>query len=486
MKQLIYRILTIIFLLSVLLSAQAQQERNYIFMVEATSSMLQPDHLGKNTRKWLYNEVKALQEGTVTLIPYQSEPQEPITFDVNGATDNQIDGFLGKAGKTIWKLMQNDKKANLYAALKDAVKHIDNKKDNFIYILSNSTDLENEEAVCRFIRNWCTMKPDNVYIFYIMLTRNAYSQPLVDAINRCPDIFLIDARGKKLKSICALMPREIVENLQDIIEGGRDNYQTRRLNIHSSIDGPYFLKFHSKDSLFSLGTSVRVNEYGSIHVSPRSPNEIESLLSGKNEYSFDVRVSIDTEKVWLITDSLRIRVINKPERILYLPPTLNPSLDVRHYPRFLFWKANRPDTLHLSLNDWMNKEARLRNASALFMLTFNDIPDGEYRLLLNGHFLADKTFQLDSSNTQTCLEVVFSDNVPAGSYQMVLQCLSSDRLDRINAISPYNYYQSQLVAYRFGHNPLAYLIILFCLLLFAAISVIIIKKNTKNQNDGEE
>ena len=134
----------------------------------------------------------------------------------------------------------------------------------------------------------------------------------------------------------------------------------------------------------------------------------------------------------------------------------------------------------------MNKEARLRNASALFMLTFNDIPDGEYRLLLDGHLLADKTFQLDSNNTQTCLDVVFSDNVPAGSYQMVLQCLSSDQLDRINATLPYNYYQSQLVAYQFGHNPLAYLIILFCLLLFAAISVIIIKKNTKNQNDGEE
>lgn len=178
MKQLIYRILTVIFLLSLLLSAQAQRERNYIYMVEATPSMLHPDNLGKNTRRWLYNEVKALQEGTVTLIPYQSEPQKPITFDVNGATDNQIDGYLGKAGKTIWKLMQNDGKANLYAALKDAVKHIDNKKDNFIYILSNSTDLENEEAVCRFIRNWCTMKPDNVYIFYIMLTRNAYSQPL--------------------------------------------------------------------------------------------------------------------------------------------------------------------------------------------------------------------------------------------------------------------------------------------------------------------
>lgn len=275
MKQLIYRILTVIFLLSLLLSAQAQRERNYIYMVEATPSMLHPDNLGKNTRRWLYNEVKALQEGTVTLIPYQSEPQKPITFDVNGATDNQIDGYLGKAGKTIWKLMQNDGKANLYAALKDAVKHIDNKKDNFIYILSNSTDLENEEAICRFIRNWCTMKPDNVYIFYIMLTRNAYSQPLVDAINRCPDIFLIDARGKKLKSICALMPRVIVENLQDIIEGGRDNYQTRRQNIHSSIDGPYFLKFHAKDSLFSLGTSVRVNEYGSIHVSPAHPTKLK-------------------------------------------------------------------------------------------------------------------------------------------------------------------------------------------------------------------
>jgi hypothetical protein len=478
MKHLIYRILTVLFLLFPVILAQAQRERNYIYMVESTPSMGKPENLGKSTRKWIYREIKALNEGSVTLIPYQDEPLTPISFDVKEASDNQIDGYLGKADKTIWKLMKKNGKANLYAALKDAVKHIDNKKDNFIYILSNSTNEQDEESICRFIRNWCTMKPDNVYVFYIMLTRNAYSQPVVDAINHCPDIFIIDAKGRSMKSICALMPREMVVNLQDIIEN--TPYQNQPPKIHSSVDGPYFLKIHSEDTLFYLNTSVRMNEYGSIRVTPQSPNTIEELLIGKNEYNFDVRVSVDTEKMWLVTDSLHIRVINKPERILYLPPQVFTHLKVRHYPRFLFWKANRPDTIHLFLNDQMNKEARLRNASALFMLLIKDIPDGDYRLLLDGHHLADKTFRLDSITNQTCLDIVFSDNVPAGSYQMVLQCLSSDNLDRINATPPDSYYQSQLVAFQIGHNPLAFLIILFCLLLFAMFSLLSITKNRKN------
>lgn len=479
MKHLIYRILTVIFLLFSVLLTQAQRERNYIYMVESTPSMGKPESLGKNTRKWLYNEVKALNEGSVTLIPFQDEPLAPITFDVKEATDNQIDGYLGKADKTIWRLMKKNGKANIYAALKDAVKHIDNKKDNFIYILSNSKSGLDEKAVCRFIRNWCAMKPDNVYVFYIMLSRNAYSQSVVNAINRCPDFFLIDAKGQKLKSICALMPREIVVNLQDLVEDAQ-YHNISQQHIHSSIDVPYFLRILSNDTLFYFGTSVRVSEYGNIHVRPRSPKDIEELLSGKDEYSFGVRIRVDNAKWWLATDSLRIRVINKPERILYLPPQMPTSFDVRHYPKFLFWKANRPDTIHLSLNDQMNKEARLRNASALFMLSINNIPDGDYRLLLNGRHLADKTFQLDSISSQTCLDIVFSDNVPAGSYQMVLQCLSSDKLDRINATPPTSYYHSQLVAYQFGHNPLAYLLILFCLLLFAVFSVLLIKKNRKN------
>ena len=113
----------------------------------------------------------------------------------------------------------------------------------------------------------------------------------------------------------------------------------------------------------------------------------------------------------------------------------------------------------------MNKEARRSNATALFQLAFNDIQDIDYQLLFNGNERADKTFTLDSNTVTSRLDIVFSENVRAGSHQLVMRCLSSDRLDRINALEPGKLHQSQLVEYKYRQNPLAYLLVIFCLLL---------------------
>ena len=157
--------------------------------------------------------------------------------------------------------------------------------------------------------------------------------------------------------------------------------------------------------------------------------------------------------------------MNKPERILYLPLSWNSEIQAQHYPKFLFWKANRPDTLHLYLENFMNKEARLHNASALFQLSFDDLQENDFQLFINGIEQADKTFTLDSNALKSHLDIVFSEDVPTGSHQLVMRCLSSVGLDRINAMEPEKLYQSQLVEYNYRQNPLAYLLVIFCLLL---------------------
>ena len=113
----------------------------------------------------------------------------------------------------------------------------------------------------------------------------------------------------------------------------------------------------------------------------------------------------------------------------------------------------------------MNKEARLNNATALFQLSFDNIQDVDFQLFFNGKERVDKTFTLDSNAVTSRLDIVFSENVRAGTHQLVMRCLSSDRLDRINAMEPEKLYQSQLVEYNYRQNPLAYLLVIFCLLL---------------------
>ena len=472
MKQLIVKILVLLCCVFSAVVLHAQRERNIIYMVDANVITNKSDNLWKNTLKWLENDIRNLHEGRVTIIPFQEEPCPSITFDVIEFTDNQADIVATKIDNEVKRLKQSKAKANLYNALKDAVKHIDNKKDNFIYLLCNSAgDEQDREAVSRFIRNWCNMKPDNVYVFYVMLTRDAYNETLAEAVNGCPDIHLIKAKGQKLKPVCAFMPREIVVNLQDMQDESRNSWpfgMMSKQRIHFSIDGPLSFSLSTKDTLFQVQNKIRVaNAYGSINVMPRSSTTIEESLSGINEYHFDIHLKADSHKVWLMTDSIHVRVVNKPERILYLPPIWNTDLQAQHYPKFLFWKANRPDTLHIRLEDFMNKEARLNNATALFQISFDDIQNDDFQLFFNGNERVDKTFTLDSNTVTSLLDIVFSENVRAGSHQLVMRCLSSDRIDRINALAPEKLHLSQLIDYQYCQNPLAYLLIIFCLLLIA-------------------
>ena len=488
MKHLIIKILALICCLFPAVILQAQRERNLIYMVDASSSMAKSENLWKNTRKWLENDIQTLHEGRVTIIPFQEETCSPIIFNTTELTDNQADIVTTKIDNEVKRLMRDKTKANLYNALKDAVKHIDNKKDNFIYLISNSAgDKQDREAVNRFIRNWCKMKPANVYVFYIMLTRDAYNKSLVEALKLCPDFFLINAKGQKMKPICALMPRELVVNLQDMQDESRNIWPFGMMSeqqIRFGHDGSFTVSAKTKDPLFEIQNNIQVsNAYGSIHIMPKSPKTIEDSLSGINEYHFDIQMKADTHKVWLVTDSLHVRVVNKPEKILYLPPTWDFELQAKHYPKFLFWKANRPDTLHLYLKDFMNKEARLNNASALFLLSFDDIQNTDFQLFLNGKECIDKTFTLDSNTLRSRLDIVFSENVRIGSHQLEMRCLSSERLDRINALEPEKLYQSQLIDHQHKHNPLAYLLIIFCLLLIAIPPFFFIFSR-KSQNDN--
>ena len=469
MKHLIIKILALTCCLFPAVLLQAQRERNIIYMIDVSSSLGKSENLWNNTRIWLEKDIQTLQEGQVTIIPFQEETCTPITFNAAEHTDNQADIVSTKIDNEVKRLMREKTKANLYNALKDAVKHIDNKKDNFIYLISNSSsDEKDREAVNRFIRNWCKIKPANVYVFYIMLTRNAYDKTLVETLKLCPDFFLIDAKGHKMKPICAFMPRELVVNLQDMQDERLELWPFGVMSeqqIHCCYDGSFTLSAKTKDPHFLIQNRIQVaNSYGNINIMPKSPKTIEDTLSGQNEYFFDIQLKSEDHEVWIVTKNLHVRVVNKPERILYLPLAWNSELQAQHYPKFLFWKANRPDTLHIYLEDFMNKEARLNNATALFLLSFADIQDADFQLFFNGNERIDKTFTLDSSTLKSRLDIVFSENVRTGSHQLEMRCLSSERLDRINALEPEKLYQSQLIDHQHKHNPLAYLLIISCLL----------------------
>ena len=96
MRRLIYGIFITSLVLLSAINVFAQHERNHIYMVDATSALNKTENLWKNTRKWLEQDIRSLQEGRVTVIPFQEETLGATSFNTNEITENQTDGIITK------------------------------------------------------------------------------------------------------------------------------------------------------------------------------------------------------------------------------------------------------------------------------------------------------------------------------------------------------------------------------------------------------
>lgn len=431
------------------LAGYAQRERNYIYLFDCTQSMdgyNGSPRIWEQTKQWLWDDIEQLRDGQVTLIPFQGESYEPIAFDRSAYKRAKLE-------KPLDEYIQKVTNTNICAAWDAGVKLLDEHKDNYLYVLTDGLDnVQGTAALCQRIRSWCNQNK-NSYVFYVMLTQYAKDPGLMDAINSCSTVFLIDGDGKHLPPFGAFTSNEITVNTRD--------FSPQTLSFSAA--GTYQAQVENADELFQVGISDISQGHATFTVTPRDAGQLHEALEGQDVYSFDVKVK--GQELQILNDVIHVHVINKPERVLQMKGEEVNLGHASHYRQFLFKAASAPDTLEADLGAVFNGEALANHSSARMQLTSESLGNGDYTLLLNGTEMTDKTFTLDETTGEARLGLVLHPDAPTGKHYFSLMPQKTHELDRINNLEPQDFTLSLRARYSRSMNPLLFACILLAIAL---------------------
>lgn len=417
----------------------AQRERNYVYLFDCTQSMNGYNNLPdiwEQTKQWLWDDISQLKDGQVCIIPFQGSVYSPIAFDRIEFDQKSIERRLDD-------YIKNVTNTNICAAWDAGIVSLDSHKDNYLYVLTDGLDnVSGTEALCKRIREWCGQHK-NSYVFYVMLTKFAKEKTLVDAINSCNTVFLIDGDGKHLPPFGAFAGNEITVNTQD--------YRPQSMGFSAA--GTYQTSVQCSDNFFDVSADNISNGKTTFTVRPKKEkSSLNEALAGRDVYSFDVRVH--GEGLMILNDIIHVNVINKPERIVTMVGEEINAGRASYYGKFLFKDASEPDTLTFSLQATLNDEARKFHSSVTIKAISESLQSDNYTILFNGKEIADKSFVIDESTERAMVSIIFHPEAPFGKHYITLKPVSLHELDRINEFLAQQFELPVRASYGRSFNPL--------------------------------
>lgn len=456
--------LVLLFLMAALLApaAVAQRERNYIYVFDCTSSMLgvlpggltpllfEQDNLYTRTKNWLREDIEKIPAGstaTVTIIPFHQSTGKTITFVRRDFNWKEISEVLDAC-------VRQSHSTGICQAWDKGLEYIDPEKDNYFFLLTDGAEnvVPNGcEAVKKRIRDWCRRSAANAYAFYVALSPEAYDgcQGLKEAASECDRVSFIDSHIGPFGSFAA---NEI-------------NISSRALKdkwVSFSAEGTYTVGVTCRDPYFDV-----VVKDGAIvdgHVTFRFNKKQEMA---DTSYVFSFAVESDVRKLQITNPVFTVHVDNRGARSLDIVADEVDGGRATSYPRFLFWKAKRPDTVTVDLGTSWNDEAR-REHSLMYMAVECDKLEGkDYAVVWNGTTVSDGRFTIAPDDEAARLAIVLSPDVETGKYIFRLKG-SGANLETVNDERTALYNNTVRVKNQVLWNPLLTMLVALLAVLVAA------------------
>lgn len=452
---------SIVFLLSLItyVSVMAQRERNYIYLLDCTKSMIGfngSPNIWVPTKNYLRSELDKHIPGTsLHVIPFQGVPLPSFNFnaeDFNNKKWNNIE-------ETIDKYVEQVTGTNICDAWDAMDGYIDHHKDNYIILLTDGKDTKRGmEAVAKKLSDWCGKYP-NTYAFYVQLTEAAIDPSVAKVIDICDNEFVIDAS----KGIPVF--------------GGFDNgliiyANTLNLNkVHKigfSSVGKYAAKAVCEDPYFDVKVVGDKIENGVVPVqivARKSIREINTAIPETYHFTFNV----ESGDVDIINPTVKVQMTNKPERTLELLSDETDMGKAKWYDSFLFWEASDPDTLSVDLKAVFNDEAK-KDGAVIQLQVSDEKGAKDFRLLYNGKEVEDGKFMLISQDkASSILSIIFNPDAKEGKRYFNVMISAKHELDKINDQPVEDYAITLRAKYSVVWNPLKTILMWMVILVLAAL-----------------
>lgn len=448
----------------------AQRQKNNIYLFDCTGSM---------RTNGLWNPAKDALDATIatqtnidgsqfSVIPFGDSPYGIISFD--------SDGYLSQKKNiddTFEKYIASSKYTRISDVLQEGFTKVDPRRDNRIYLLTDGLPNQGDtpEKVAQTITAWCS-KHKNTRFFYVALKNDVINPVIKQAIDNCPDAFIVQCRNR------------VIPQIADISTHVYTNIEELEINkpIEFSLPGEYGLSISENDSLFSVEIDNGRASGGKINLKfrPRQGYDIgrlhETMQGG--DYEFSVDISCTDSRYFIANPTLTVHVSDKMLSELAVADGLDQlNADGVEWHDSFLWSQAAPE----SKVEW-NLVPVFKNELQRSALKLRFVPgEGEaadFEAWLNDEPLpVDGTFDI-VPGSECVLSVRFNHNAATGERYFNLIPVEIDAIDMIND-KPVDAYEgtSLRTSYVENWNPLkTFLFWLGVVLLFALLLWLIVLK----------
>lgn len=436
----------------------AQRERNYIYLLDCTKSMIgygDSPKIWEPTKEYLRSELEKHVPGTTLhIVPFQGKALPSFNFDANNLDWNKIE-------KELDKHVQNVTNTNICDAWDDTDNYIDPHKDNYIILLTDGKDNVNGmDAVAKKLSNWCGKHP-NTYAFYVQLTEAAIDPSVAKVIDICDNEFIVDGRGS--------IPVFGSFDKGLIIYANTLNLKKTHL-IGFSSAGTYAANAVCDDPYFDVKVIDGKINNGIVPVqiiARKQISQINAAIPQTYNFSFEVQ----SKEIEIINPTVKVQMTNKPERSLDMLSEETYVGKATWYDSFLFWDASIPDTLSIDLKTLFNDEAQKDGSTV--DIRIEETEGGEdFQLFYNQRKIENKQITINSKNSApTILSVVFNPEAKDGTHYLSIKTISKRNLDKINDQPVEQYNICLRYKYDVNWNPLKTILLWLAIIIFAALAI---------------
>ena len=430
-----------IFFFAGCLNVIAQKELNYIYLFDCTESMKggkgEPN-IWETTKQYLKDDLSNLpDDANVFIVPFQDNAHTTIQSIANRVNWSSIES------KVEHYIKATHSGTNIVAAWDVGMQYLDSHKYNYFFILTDGNDTKyGIEELCKRIREWCK-RNDSSHVFYVMLTNNARNAQIEEAARSCKNVTVIPpGEHYTPKPIVKLTPNNITINSDELTE-------THEVNITSN--GEFNANISTKDKIFKPELEKGKFEKGKAKIKFNlSSHELPS------EDSYNFKCEISSDELTIVNPEISITIINLPEKTLDLSSKNEEEIYLgraKYYPAFLFVPKKQQTILSWDLRPIFNNHANNAKSEVTFEIT-NDDPSDKFDIFFNNDLKSDHRFKVSTDQDKAILGIRFIDNTKEGKHYFQLSAKKTDKLNRINNVSPDEFTLSLRARYQTVRNPL--------------------------------
>lgn len=451
------------------ISAFPQRERNNIFLFDCTNSM-------KKAGLWqpalnAFDATIATQslipEAQFSIIPFGDGNYPEFTF-----TSGEYAKYERKIKDAFDNAMADAKNTHISPTLQKAFDKCDPAKDNRIFLLTDGKPNHDDspEKVAALIASGCGKKR-NTRLFYVALNDKAVDPLIEQAIDNCPDAYIVKCSDNVIPQIEDVATSAIHANIEDLDE------------IHQlgfSSPGSYPVEIVCNDPIFKVeAAGGRIeNQKLRLKISSRngeSPETLHSALSQSitpgEDYLFNIKAIITDRKYVIANPDITIHM---SDHVLSKLSFADGSVDeiagnrAVWHDSFLWCQASEPGETEFDL------APAFSNATPATSLTLTPLPakgqTHDFRLYFNGDEIAPNESFTIIPGKEARVKVVFNSDAQEGKRYFSLLKKDAKDLDVINASAVSEFDCISLrSSYDVVWNPLKTLLVWLGIIILAAL-----------------